>query len=383
MLFNVLIVIKFLVNFVNNLLIRYPVPKNLGYMWNYGSLSGIFLVIQLITGIFLAMFYTPHVEYAFSSVDHIMHNLMYGWLIRLVHLNSASFFFLFVYIHMLRGIYYNSYKYPKTSTWLTGVTIYILLMGAAFLGYVLPWGQMSYWAATVITNLLSVAPFIGQDLVNWIWGGFSINNATLNRFFCLHYLLPFIICIFVLLHLIVLHKTGSNNETKLKLSVNYNIKFYPYFIVKDLFTICIYFILFSIFVFFYPEMLNHSINYIHSNPLVTPVHIVPEWYFLPFYTILRSILQKETGIIYMFFSIIILYLLPKIDIKNTRIIVHNSLYKKMFWFFFFNFVFLGYLGGQTIITPVIELSLLCSWFHFYYFLFLLPVILNTDTFVSY
>jgi len=374
MIFNVLILVKFIINFVNNLLVRYPLPKNIGYMWNYGSLSGIFLVIQLVTGIFLAMFYTPHVEYAFSSVDHIMHNVMYGWIIRLIHLNSASFFFLFVYIHMLRGIYYKSYQFPKTNTWLTGVTIYLLLMGTAFLGYVLPWGQMSYWAATVITNLLTVAPFIGHELVHWIWGGFSINNATLNRFFCLHYLLPFIICILLFLHLIILHKSGSNNDIKLKISINYNIQFYPYFIVKDLFTICGSFIFIFLIVFFKPELLNHSINYIPSNPLVTPVHIVPEWYFLPFYAVLRSILQKEIGIIYMFFSIIILYLLPKIDIKNKRVIVHNSLYKKLFWIFTFNFVFLGYLGSQTITAPVIELSLLCTWFHLYYFLFILPLL---------
>lgn len=380
MVFNIFIITKYIANFVNNLLIRYPLPKNIGYMWNYGSLSGIFLVIQLITGIFLSMFYTPHVDYAFSSVDNIMHNIMYGWMIRLVHLNSASFFFLVVYIHMLRNIYYNSYKYPRTSTWITGVTIYLLLMGAAFLGYVLPWGQMSYWAATVITNLLSVAPIIGHDLVHCIWGGFSINNATLNRFFCLHYLLPFIICIFLFLHLIVLHKTGSSNETKLKISINYNVKFYPYFIVKDLFTICLYFLFFSFFVFFKPEFLNHSINYIKSNPLVTPVHIVPEWYFLPFYTILRSILQKEIGVIYMFCSILILYLLPKIDLKNNRLIIHDTTYKKCFWMFFFNFLFLGYLGSQEIVYPVIELSLLCTWYHFYYFLFILPILLQVNTF---
>jgi len=382
MIFNTLIFVKYLVNFLNNLVVRYPVPKNLGYLWNYGSLSGIFLVIQLVTGIFLAMFYTPHVDYAFSSVDHIMHNVVYGWLIRLVHLNSASFFFLCIYIHMLRGLYFRSYTFPKTGTWITGITIYILLMGTAFLGYVLPWGQMSYWAATVITNLLTVTPLIGNDLVYWIWGGFSINNATLNRFFCLHYLLPFIICIFLFLHLISLHKTGSGNEIKVKVSINYNIKFYPFFIIKDLFTICIFLFFFSFFIFFNPEMLNHSINYIHSNPLVTPVHIVPEWYFLPFYAILRSILQKEVGIIYMFLSIIILYFLPKLDSKNTRVFIHSSVYKKFFWMFTFNFIFLGYLGAQAIVEPIIELSLLCTWVHFYYLFFLLPILSKIDTFIS-
>lgn len=372
MLLNLFVLVKFVINFVNNLLVRYPLPKNIGYLWNYGSLSGFFLVIQLLTGIFLAMFYTPHVEYAFFSIDHIMHNVMYGWVIRLVHLNSASFFFLCLYIHMLRGLYFKSYTFPKTSTWLSGITIYILIMGTAFLGYVLPWGQMSYWAATVITNLLTVTPFIGNELVYWIWGGFSINNATLNRFFCLHYLLPFIICIFIFIHLISLHKTGSTNEIKLKISVNYSVKFYPFFIIKDLFTICLYLIFFFCFIFFKPELLNHSINYIKSNPLVTPTHIVPEWYFLPFYAILRSILQKEIGIIYMFFSIIILYLLPKINTKNKRSIINDSLYKKYFWIFTLNFIFLGYLGSQAIVEPVIELSLILTWFHFYYFLYLLP-----------
>lgn len=366
------ILFKFIVNFLNNLLVRYPLPKNIGYLWNYGSLSGVFLVIQLITGIFLAMFYTPHVDYAFFSVDHIMHNVVFGWIIRLVHLNSASFFFFCLYIHMLRGLYYQSYSFPKTNSWITGVTIYILIMGTAFLGYVLPWGQMSFWAATVITNLLTVTPLIGDVLVYWIWGGYSINNATLNRFFCLHYLLPFIICILLFIHLIVLHKTGSSNELKLKVCISYNVKFYPFFIIKDLFTICLYLVFFFFFIFFKPEMLNHSINYIMANPLITPVHIVPEWYFLPFYAILRSILQKEVGIIYMFFSIIILYLLPKVNSKNKNIIVNDSIYKKFFWLFFFNFLFLGYLGSQSIVVPIVELSLIFTYVHFFYLLYILP-----------
>lgn len=364
------IFIKSITYFVSNLILRYPVSKNIGYLWNYGSLAGLFLVCQLITGIFLAMFYTPHIKIAFYSIDHIMHDLLYGWLIRLVHLNSASFFFLCIYIHMFRGIYYKSYTFPRTSIWLTGVTIYILAMGIAFLGYVLPWGQMSYWAATVITNLITVVPVIGKDLVYWIWGGFSINNATLNRFYCLHYLLPFILCVLIFLHLILLHKSGSTNALKSKISINYDIKFYPFFIIKDLFTICIFFFVLLFFVFYKSEALNHSINYIHSNPLVTPVHIVPEWYFLPFYAILRSILQKEVGIIYMFISIFILYILPKIDIKSTRSTFNSNLYKSVFWFFIFNWILLGYLGSQAIVNPIIELSLICTWFNFYYILFI-------------
>jgi len=361
------------------LIIRYPVSKNIGYLWNYGSLSGLFLVCQLITGIFLAMFYTPHVKYAFHSVDHIMHDIWYGWVIRLIHLNSASFFFACIYIHMFRGIYYKSYTFPRTSTWITGVTIYLLSMAIAFLGYVLPWGQMSYWAATVITNLLTVVPIIGIDLVYVIWGGFCINNATLNRFFCLHYLLPLILCVLIFLHLILLHKSGSSNSFKSKVSVNYNVTFYPFFIIKDLFTICIFLSFLSIMVFFKPEALNHSINYILSNPLSTPVHIVPEWYFLPFYAILRSILQKEVGIIYMFLSILILYILPKLDVKHHRSQCTSTLHKCTFWFFIFNWIFLGYLGSQSIIAPIIELSLLCTWLNFYYLIFITAVISKINT----
>lgn len=372
MFLNNFLLLNFFFNHFSNLMIRYPLLKNIGYMWNFGSVSGVFLFIQIITGIFLAMFYIPDIETAFSSIDYIMHNVMYGWFIRLMHLNSASFFFLFVYIHMLRGIYYKSYQFPRTNTWITGVTIYILLMGTAFLGYVLPWGQMSFWAATVITNLLTVAPIIGDDLVSFIWGGFSINRNTLNRFFCLHYLLPFIITVIVILHIVMLHQTGSNNELKLKLSKTYNVVFTPFFSVKDLFFIFFLFISFFFFISITPELLNHNINYIHANPIVTPVHIVPEWYFLPYYAILRSILQKEVGIIYMFFSIFVLYLLPLIDSKKNRLIIHYSIYKKFFWVFCFNFMFLGYLGSQTVDYPCIELGLLCSFIHFFYILFFIP-----------
>ena len=383
MIFNYFIALKFVVKFIHNLIIRYPVPKNLGYLWNYGSLSGLFLVIQFVTGIFLAMFYTPHIDYAFDSVDHIMHNVAYGWIIRLIHLNSASFFFLCVYIHMLRGLYFKSYSLPKTATWVTGVTIYILIMATAFLGYVLPWGQMSYWAATVITNFITVIPFIGNNLVSWVWGGFSINNATLNRFFCLHYLLPFIIIVFLFLHLISLHKTGSSNILKAKVTTSLAVKFYPYLIIKDLFTICIFVSLLFLIVFFNPELLNHSINYIQANALVTPDHIVPEWYFLPFYAILRCILQKEIGILFMFLSIIIFYLLPKTDIKHGYVSFQNFLHKKVFWIFACNFIFLGYLGSQTLVYPIIQLSSICTWIHFYYLFIFLPLWIRLNTYILY
>lgn len=368
---------KFLFQFISNLLIRYPLPKNLGYMWNYGFLCGVALVMQVITGLFLAMFYVPHVEYAFYSVDHIMHDVTYGWLLRLLHLNGASFFFVFIYIHMFRGLYYKSYHGARLSTWFTGITIYLLLMATAFLGYVLPWGQMSYWAATVITNFFTAIPIIGTDFLCWIWGGFSINNATLNRFFCLHYLLPFIIFVLVFFHLLMLHSTGSNGELKVKNCINANVKFYPFFIIKDLFTVCLFGILLVFMLFFYPEVLNHSLNYIPANPFVTPSQIVPEWYFLPFYAILRCIGHKTIGLLYMLFSIILLYFLPLLDTNNNRIIIHNSLHKEDFWFFFFNFVFLGYLGMQPINDISIIFSLLCTGLHF---LFLLSPYLHTRLF---
>ena len=375
---NILVVIKYISNFVNNLLIRYPLPKNLGYMWNYGFLSGIALAIQIVTGLFLAMFYTPHIDYAFTSVDHIMHDVMYGWVIRLLHLNTASFFFFFIYVHMLRGIYYKSYHAPKSNTWFTGVTIYLLLMAAAFLGHVLPWGQMSFWAATVITNLFTVVPLIGKDLVVWIWGGYSINNATLNRFFCIHYLLPLVILVLVILHVLMLHSNGSTNELGIKNGINSNIKFYPFYILKDLLTVCLYLILLILILFFNPEILNHAINYIASNPLVTPTHIVPEWYFLPSYAILRCISNKEIGIIYMAFSIIILFILPKIDLSKEKITIHKTRYKQYFWIFFSNVTFLGYMGMETINNVSIYFALISTGIHWIY---LLTPYINVNTYI--
>jgi ubiquinol-cytochrome c reductase cytochrome b subunit len=352
-------------------LVYYPSPMNLNYFWNFGFMSGIFLVIQFVTGIFLSMFYTPEVDHAFQSVQHIMRNINYGWLIRYMHSNGASFFFIMIYIHILKAIYYGSYQKPRMLVWFTGVIIYILMMGTAFLGYVLPWGQMSYWAATVITNFLTVIPYFGKDIVYWVWGGYSINNSTLNRFFSLHYLLPFVIAVLSLYHIFQLHKAGSSNPLGIRSSKLDKINFYPFFLVKDLFGIFISLIIYSIFVFFFPESLGHSDNYINANPLVTPAHIVPEWYFLPMYGILRSISSKTYGIILMFLSLIILFFLPFLD----REIIKNKNYKPfnriIFWIFVFNFLFLGYLGGQLPVTPYIELGLICSHIHLLYFLFFL------------
>ena len=352
--------------YVKSYLIRYPAPSNIGYFWNYGSLSIFFLVVQIFSGLFLAMFYTPHIDYAFSSIEHIMDNISYGWLIRYLHANGASFFFFVVYIHILRGLFYSSYQFPRTNLWVSGITIYFLLMGTAFLGYVLPWGQMSFWAATVITNFLTVVPFLGEELVYWIWGGYSINNATLNRFFCLHFIFPFIVAALVLLHLFLLHQTSSSNELQVKLNLNSKISFFPYFIIKDLVTVLLLSLLISIILFYSPEIFNHSINYVPANPLVTPSHIVPEWYFLPFYAILRSILNKTFGIITMVFSMAILYLFPLLDHSLSGINVFFREYRWMYWFFCFNFVYLGFLGSQTAEYPCVELGLLCTIFHICY-----------------
>lgn len=335
-------------------LLRYPAPTNIGYLWNFGSLSGIFLVIQIITGLFLTMFYTPHTDAAFYSIDHIMRDINYGWFIRYIHANGASFFFFFIYVHMLRGLYYNSYQYPRTTVWFSGVTIYLLLMGTAFLGYVLPWGQMSFWAATVITNFITVIPIFGDVLVYWVWGGYSINNATLNRFFSLHYLLPFIILLLVTVHLIVLHKSSSTNELRIKSELSARTSFYPYFIVKDLSTLLYAFVCLGIVVFYTPEIFNHSVNYVAANLLVTPSHIVPEWYFLPYYAILRSILNKTIGIGAMLLSIIIFYLFPIIDSGTGISKVWYISYRRFFWFFSLNFFFLGFLGSETAEYPCVE-----------------------------
>jgi len=341
-------------------LLRYPAPTNIGYLWNFGSLSGLFLFVQIVTGLFLTMFYTPHTDLAFFSVDHIMRDINYGWLVRYMHANGASFFFFFVYIHMLRGLFFSSYQYPRTNVWFTGVTIYLCLMGTAFLGYVLPWGQMSFWAATVITNFITVVPFIGDELVYWVWGGFSINNATLNRFFCLHYLLPFVILLLAGIHMILLHQSSSTNELRIRSDLSTRVSFYPYFAIKDLLTLLYSFFFFGWIVFYNPEIFNHSVNYVAANLLVTPSHIVPEWYFLPFYAILRSILNKTIGISAMILSVVIFYLFPIIDCGLGISKIFDSSYRVFFWFFTLNFFFLGFLGSETAEFPCVEFGTFCT-----------------------
>jgi len=362
-----------LLAFVDSHIINYPTPINLNYMWSFGSTAGICLVIQIITGIFLAMHYTPHIDYAFLSVEHIMTDVNNGWLIRYTHANGASMFFIVVYCHIFRGLYYGSYIYPRGMLWASGVIIFLLMMATAFMGYVLPWGQMSFWGATVITNLFSAIPLVGQSIVEWLWGGFSVSNATLNRFFSLHYFMPFAIAGLVLLHLSLLHKDGSNNPLGINTNVDY-VSFYPYYYVKDLFAFFVFASVFAFFVFFYPNALGHPDNYIPANPLVTPPHIVPEWYFLPFYAILRSIPDKLGGVVAMISAILVLLLLPVLNTSEIRSSKFRPLFAFFYWFLVADFVILGWIGQKPVESPYIEIGMGATVFYFFFLLVLVPVI---------
>jgi quinol-cytochrome oxidoreductase complex cytochrome b subunit len=359
--------------FLGSHIIDYPTPINLNYLWSFGSAAGIALVIQIITGIFLAMHYTPNVELAFKSVEHIMRDVQGGWLLRYFHANGASIFFIVVYCHIFRGLYFGSYIYPRDRLWLSGIIIFFLMMATAFMGYVLPWGQMSFWGATVITNLFSAIPVIGKTIVEWLWGGFSVSNPTLNRFLSLHYLLPFLIVGATILHLSLLHKDGSNNPLGINLNVE-TIPFYPYFYVKDLFSFFIFFIIFSLFVFFAPNVLGHSDNYIVANSLVTPPHIVPEWYFLPFYAILRSIPDKLGGVVAMVSAILILMLLPFINISVVRSAKFRPFYAILYWFLVSDFLILGWIGQKPVEDPYIDIGFFCTLFYFIIILFFIPLV---------
>lgn len=362
-----------LVQLLNDHLIDYPTPSNLSYFWNFGFLAGMCLTIQLLTGIALAMHYTPHIDLAFLSVEHIMRDVNNGWLIRYTHANGASMFFIVVYIHIGRGLYYGSYIKPRSFVWILGVIILLLMMATAFMGYVLPWGQMSFWGATVITNLFSAFPVIGSKIVTLLWGGFSVDNATLNRFFSLHYLLPFAITGVVIVHLASVHQDGSNNPLGIA-SVADKINFFPYFFIKDSLSLIFFLLFFSFFVFFYPNFLGHSDNYIPANPMVTPEHIVPEWYFLPSYAILRSIPDKLIGVLALFASILVLLVLPFINTSNLRSSLYRPLHQFFFWFMIANFFLLGYIGQQTPESPFIEIGQIASVYYFAYFLLILPLL---------
>jgi len=362
-----------IINIINDHLIDYPTPVNINYLWNFGFMAGMFLVVQILTGIFLAMHYTPHVDLAFLSVEHIMRDVNNGWLIRYLHANGASLFFAVVYIHVARGLYYGSYQKPRGFVWVVGVVILILMMATAFMGYVLPWGQMSFWAATVITNLFSAFPVVGEPVVAWLWGGFSVDNATLNRFFSFHYLLPFLIVGAVLVHLAVLHQNGSNNPLGTNGSID-KISFYPYFVVKDVFSLIIAFIIYFGFVYFAPNYLGHTDNYIEANAMVTPAHIVPEWYFLPFYAILRSIPHKLGGVIAMFAALLVLLLLPYLNTSEIRSSSFRPIHRTFFWLLVLDYFVLGWIGGCAPETPYLEIGQIATFFYFFYFLVIIPLL---------
>ncbi len=348
----------------------YPTPKNLNYMWNFGSLAGITLVIMILSGIFLAMHYVPHVDKAFDSVERIMRDVNSGWLIRYIHMNGASMFFIVVYLHMLRGLYYGSYKEPRELLWILGVVILLLMMATAFMGYVLPWGQMSFWGATVITNLFSAFPF-GESIVRWLWGGFSVDNPTLNRFFALHYLLPFVIVGVTMLHLVALHRFGSNNPKGVKVE---KIPFHPYYTIKDLYGLGIYLLIYSGFVFFAPNFFGEPDNYIPANPLVTPPHIVPEWYFLPFYAILRSIPSKLGGVLCMFGAVFLLGITPWLDRHPVKSGTYRPIFKKLFVLFVVNCLVLGWIGANPPEGWYLIVGRFATLYFFVHFLVFLPLL---------
>jgi quinol-cytochrome oxidoreductase complex cytochrome b subunit len=368
------------VSFLEHELNEYPTPRNLNYWWNFGSLAGIVLVVMIVTGVVLAMHYTPHADLAFDSVERIMRDVNYGWLLRYIHMNGASMFFLIVYIHLFRGLYYGSYKYPRELLWILGVVILVLMIATAFMGYVLPWGQMSYWAATVITNLFSAVPVVGDYIVTLLWGGFTVGNPTLNRFFSLHYLLPFIIVAVVGLHLIALHQHGSNNP----LGIDHRgpqdtIPFHPYYTVKDMFGLCVFLLFFSIFIFYIPDMLSSADNYIPANPMVTPNHIVPEWYLLPYYAILRSVPDKLLGVILSFGSILLLFVVPWLDTSRVRSARFRPIYKWVYWLLPIDVIALGYVGANPPTGNVVVIGQIATFYYFFHFLVLMPVIGKLET----
>jgi ubiquinol-cytochrome c reductase cytochrome b subunit len=370
----------------------FPTPKNFNYFWNFGAIAMVMLVLMILTGIFLAMNYVAHTDHAFNSVERIMRDVNWGWLIRYMHMNGASFFFIAVYIHMFRGLYYGSYKKPRELLWILGVVIFLLMMATAFMGYVLPWGQMSFWGATVITNLFSAIPVVGDSIVTLLWGGFSVDNPTLNRFFALHYLLPFVICAIVFLHVWALHVTGSNNPLGIDVKGPQDtLPFNPYYTVKDTFGLGVFLLVYVAFTFFMPNALGHPDNYIEADPLVTPAHIVPEWYFLPFYAMLRSVTfdigipftgivfieAKLGGVLAMFGSIALLFVLPWLDTHPVRSARFRPVYKRCLLAMVVAFVILGYVGAQSadaklLGVPLIFIGQICTLYYFVFFLVILP-----------
>lgn len=353
--------------------IYYPSPITLTYAWSFGSLAGICLVIQILSGIFLAMHYTPDITMAFSSVEFIMRDVKNGWLIRYIHANGASMFFIVVYAHICRGLYYGSYMKPRELLWCSGVVIFFLMMGTAFTGYVLPWGQMSFWGATVITNMVTAVPIAGKTIVQWLWGGYTVNNPTLHRFFSIHFFLPFLIAGMSLIHLALLHKEGSSSPLGSDTGVD-DLPFYPYFVSKDVFAFFTFLVFFATFVFYFPNTLNHPDNYIPADPLHTPAHVVPEWYFLSFYAILRSIPHKAGGILAMVGAILVLFLIPFIYNSDVRNTTYRPLFKICFWLFISDFIILTWIGQKPVRDTFIFVGQIATAYYFIFFLLLIPFV---------
>jgi ubiquinol-cytochrome c reductase cytochrome b/c1 subunit len=351
------------------------VPRNFNYLWNFGAIAMFMLVVMIATGLFLSMQYTPHVDYAFNSVERIMRDVNFGWMFRYIHANGASFFFIAVYIHMFRGLYYGSYKKPRELLWILGVLIFLLMMATAFMGYVLPWGQMSFWGATVITNLFSAIPLVGDGIVTWLWGGFSVDNPTLNRFYSLHFLLPFVIFGVVVLHIAALHISGSSNPTGIEpKGPQDTITFHPYYTVKDAFGLVVFLTLYAAVVFFLPNFMGHADNYIPANPLQTPAHIVPEWYFLPFYAILRAVPSKLGGVVGMFGAIAVLFILPWLDSSRVRSTRYRPIYKWFFWILVASVLMLGYCGAKPPEGWYVVAARIAAIYYFVHFLVILPIL---------
>jgi len=359
----------------------FPTPRNFNYFWNFGAIATVMLVLMIVTGIVLAMNYQPNSALAFDSVERIMRDVPSGWLIRYMHMTGASFFFAAVYVHIIRGLYYGSYKAPRELLWILGVIILLLMMATAFMGYVLPWGQMSFWGATVITNLFSAFPVVGDSIVTWLWGGFAVDNPTLNRFFALHYLLPFIIVAVVALHVVALHVHGSNNPLGIDpKGPQDTVPFHPYYTIKDGFGLTVFLIIYAIFVFFMPNALGEPVNYVPANPLATPNEIVPEWYLLPFYAILRSIPDKLSGVLAMFGSIGLLFLLPWLDTSRVRSCTFRPIYRWFVPVLVIDVLVLGYCGAHSpdavgpLGIPLLAVARLGTLYYFFHFLILLPVL---------
>ncbi|MGH6819843.1 MAG: cytochrome b [Methylocella sp.] len=360
---------------IHSSFVVFPNPRNLNYWWTFGGILSFMLVAQIVTGVVLVMHYTPQSGLAFASIEHIMRDVNYGWLLRYAHANGASMFFLALYIHMFRGMYYGSYKAPREVLWLLGVVIFILAIATAFTGYVLPWGQMSFWGATVITSLFSAIPLVGDSITTWLWGGYAVDNATLNRFFSLHYLLPFMIAGVVVLHIWALHVHGSNNPAGIeKKTAKDTLPFHPYFTLKDGFALVCFLVFFAWFVFYVPNYLYDADNYIEADPLQTPVHIVPEWYYLPFYAILRSIPSKLGGTAAMFASVFILAFLPWLDTSKVKSAAYRPLFRIFFWLFVACAVLLGYMGSQPPEGGYVIAARFLTVYYFLYFLVVLPLL---------